>query len=106
MIYHYWLPVKKPIADDYLTTRITSEWAKGSEANRLASVRRWTQELPGLFENHPRRLRDKAIQAFNDNHFSVGYRHAMRAILKNPFHLEFIRDVFYHTRRLILGQTS
>jgi hypothetical protein len=106
MIYHYWLPVKKPIADEYFSMRITSEWATESEANRLASVKKWTQDLPAVFENHPRRLRDKAILAFNENHFNVGYGIALRALIKNPFHLEFIRDVLYHTRRLILGQTT
>lgn len=106
MIYHYWLPVKKPIADEFLSSRITSKWANESEADRLASVKEWTVELPKVFENHPRRLRDKAIQAFNDNAFKEGYRNAWNAFVKDPFHLEFIRDVLYHTRRLILGKTS
>jgi hypothetical protein len=98
-IYHYWYRVKKAIADLFLQERINEQWASGSIEFKYKSIRHWTEQLPNIFENHILTLRDNAVQAFNSNNFTVGYKYALKALLMEPFNLTFIKDILYHFKR-------
>jgi hypothetical protein len=103
IVYHYWYRVKKQIVDIFLNKELTSGWSNMDLQIKLADVKRWTQLLPSLFESHILMIRDHAIQAFNKNNFSEGYKWTAKAIMKNPFNARsFLKDVFYHTRRQLM----
>jgi len=102
MIYHYWLPVKKPIADKFLLPRITDRWAAQTDAQKTADIRLWTQELPVVFETDVLMFRARAIQWFNENRFVKAWGAVLRALRLDPFNWIFLRHTLYHTRRLIL----
>lgn len=101
VIYHYWYRVKKTIADLFLKERINEQWASCSIELKYKSVQAWTSQLPDLFENHILILRDRAVQAFHENNFKVGYKYAMKALLVEPFNFTFIKDVLYHFKRYL-----
>jgi hypothetical protein len=101
-IFHYWYRIDKKIADDFFSGKITSTWAALSKEEKLWDAKKWTQFLPGYFNNHILTLRDTAIQLFNEDMFRKGYRFSIRAIMKDPFNFKFIRDILYHTKRAIL----
>lgn len=104
VVYHYWYRVKKVVVDTFLKEHINSDWAHLDLKEKHQSVMEWVRILPSFMDNHILSLRDGAIQAFNENRFSTAYRFAFRSLLKDPFNGKFIRDVFYHTRRLVRGQ--
>jgi len=50
-------------------------------------------------------LKDNSIQAFMRNDFKEGYLWTLKTFLKNPFQgRKFIKDILYHTKRLILNK--
>lgn len=103
VVYHYWYRVKKQIADDFLKQNLPS-WQTHSFEMQMEYTRVWAQRLPGIFESHVSTLRDNAIQAFNSGYMRKGYYWTLRALVRNPFSVSFIRDVAYHTRRSLLDK--
>ena len=101
IIYHYWYRVKKNIVDNFLRRRIKDSWYRLSDRERKGQVFRWTSELPIIFEKHYLIMRDNAIQEFNRNAFLKAYIWTVRALIRNPFSSSFLKDVAYHTRRLL-----
>jgi hypothetical protein len=100
VVYHYWYRVKKQIIDTFLEKELLGPWALLPLEQKLAKVKSWTNILPSLFEKHVWMIRDHAIQAFNENRFSEGYRWAAKALLRQPFgSTGFLKDSFYHLKR-------
>jgi hypothetical protein len=106
MVYHYWLPVKKPIADKFISHRITKEWAGRPMNEKIVEIKKWTLDFPSFFDQDVLMMKYQAIQSFNRNSFMKGYFYSAKAILKNPFDFRFFRDIGYHTRRLLTGKTA
>lgn len=101
VIYHYWYRIKKRVIDHFLFARLDGAWSHLSREEKISRLKTWIEKLPAELESHVWILRDKAIQAFNEDRFSAGYKFMLRALLKNPFNGTFFRDIFYHTRRLL-----
>lgn len=101
MSYHYWYRIKKKLADPVLHSEVDKFGNGPLSSDTLERVRTITLELPLWIENHILFLQDESIQSFNENHFLKGYKFAFRVLLKNPFLFSFMRDVLYHTRRMI-----
>jgi hypothetical protein len=100
IVYHYWYRIKKQIVDEFLHKRLTKNWSELSLREKLKEVRGWTLLLPGYFKRHVWMTRDHAIQAFNKNKFSEGYRWAAKAFLQKPLDsIGFLKDSFYHLKR-------
>lgn len=100
VIYHYWYRIKKQIVDEFLDRRLIKNWLQLALEEKLKQVREWTLLLPRQFEKHVWMTRDHAIQAFNENKFSEGYRWAARALLQKPFGSgDFLKDSLYHLKR-------
>ena len=78
---------------------MNDQWSKKPLEEKLSEVKNWTIELPPLFINHILTIRDNAIQAFNDYKHGEGYRHALKAVLKAPLNITFLKDVLYHTKK-------
>lgn len=103
--YHYWYRIKKQIADEFLQDKFNDAFVADSLENKLDLIKRWTQILPKLFEEHIWILQDNAIQAFNENRFKVGYQWAFRVFVRKPFaNNRFFKDVLYHTKRLLFNR--
>lgn len=100
VVYHYWYRVKKTIMDGWLKD-FFSDWQRHNANETFEHVKTLTKKLPGLLANHALTLRDNAIQAFHEDRFLEGYRFSLRLLLKKPFDFIFMRDVAYHTRRLL-----
>lgn len=100
VIYHYWCRVKKQIADDFLFKNV-SQLVHANSTQKIITIKKWTSYLIWTFDNHEWILRDRSIQAFHENKFKDGYRFAIKAILKNPLNFAFIKDMAYHTKRLV-----
>jgi hypothetical protein len=101
---HYWHRVKKTIMDEFLSRHVTAEWAAAGAAAMAADIRKFTAELPRFMERHPLTYKDNSIQAFHTNSFGVGYKYATLAMLKGYVNFVFIKDILYHTKRMILGR--
>lgn len=102
IVYHYWYRIKKQIVDEFLYKKFTKNWFGLSLSEKLKKVKSWTVFLPRHFQNHVWMTRDRAIQAFNENNFSEGYRWAAKALLQKPFgSIGFLKDSFYHLKRHI-----
>ena len=99
IIYHYWYRVKKNIMDELLNKEFNSIFLSMNADQRMRRISTLTKRLPHLLENHILTLRDNAIQAFHENKFSTGYLFTLRALLKNPFDVKFLKDIVYHTKR-------
>jgi len=104
MSYHYWYRVKKKLADPFLNAEVARFGEGPLSCETLERVKVVTAELPSWIENHILFLQDESIQRFNENHFLKGYKFAFRVLMKNPFLFSFIRDVLYHTRRMLFGK--
>jgi hypothetical protein len=102
-VYHYWYRVKKIIMDKWLLQTITLQWAALPANQKTEKIKTWTSSLPDHLANHILCLRDDAIQAFNENNFSAGYKNAWRAFIKQPLNKRFCLDVLYHTKRFLHG---
>jgi hypothetical protein len=98
-VYHYWYRVKKQIVDLLLVDAFSTDFQSATLQEKLRIAKLLTQQLPDIFEQHILMLRDNAVQAFTDNRFSEGYRHALRALRKSPFNPQFIKDVLHHAKR-------
>jgi hypothetical protein len=105
-VYHYWYRVKKQIVDRYLNNRINRSWCSFSMDRRKQEVKKWIEILPVYLDSHILMIRDNSIQAFNTNDFNQGYQWALKAFLKNPFGLTFMKDFLYHAKRHISGKGS
>jgi hypothetical protein len=101
VVYHYWYRVKKAIMDGFLKKRFAGKWKHKNLNEKLKFVKRWTEQLPDIFETDILMLRDNAVQAFCENNFRKGYAAALRVILKNPMDATFLKDVLYHTKRFL-----
>jgi hypothetical protein len=105
VIYHYWYNVKKSIIDEFLGYSLNSTWAALDMKRKLLIVKAWTKKMPVYFDEHVFALRDNAIQAFNRNEFSTGYKWALKALTKQPLgDKKFLKDVLYHTKRQFTGK--
>jgi hypothetical protein len=103
VIYHYWYRVKKQIVDHFLNGRFNKIWSSEALESKLAQVKAWTALLPGIFKNHVWVTRDHAIQAFNKNKFSEGYRWASKAFFQKPFNSgRLLKDTLYHLKRQLM----
>jgi hypothetical protein len=102
VVYHYWYRVKKQIIDQFLTGRFVPAWASLPLEIKLQQIKEWTGGLPAYFEKHEWTVKDKAIQAFNENRFPEGYQWAIKALLQKPFGSKaFLKDTLYHLKRHI-----
>lgn len=99
--YHYWYRVKKKLADAFLQEALKNEEGF-SDPESLRKIKDLTSKLPKHIENHVLFLKDESIQSFNKNLFLRGYMFAARTLMKNPVDFTFVKDVLYHTKRLIL----
>lgn len=103
IVYHYWYRMKKQVVDRVLSERFSRNFTQHSKAEKYLAIRKLSLELPSLLEKHIWIVRDASLQSFHENHFSDGYRYAAQALLRNPVHFPFIKEVLYHTKRLIAG---
>jgi hypothetical protein len=106
VVYHYWYRVKKQIMDVFLNEKINDRWGKLTSNEKTTLVKQRIEILPSYLENHLLALRDNAIQSFNKNKFAEAYKYSLLTLLKNPFDLKFIKDILYHTRRLLMKQNG
>jgi hypothetical protein len=102
--YHYWYRTEKEIMDQWLIKNIDSDFAILPEDRKIDKVTLWTNILPAYINQHQLMLRDKAIQAFNNDDFNTGYKYAFRVLVKDPFSLKFVKDVLYHSKRFIFSR--
>lgn len=104
LVYHYWYNVKKKIIDIFLEQRLSGLQAMSVD-EKLATVKKWTQELPALFDSHVLALKDNAVQTFNNKEFGAGLKWAFRAFAKGAWRdTTFIKDVLYHTKNKLLNK--
>ena len=104
VIYHYWYRIKKQIIDEFLKEQFNDGFSKKLLDEKIAIVKKWTEELPKVFENHVLTLRDNAVQKLNENKYGEGYVWAAKAIFKAPLSDgKFIKDVIYHLKRQLKG---
>jgi hypothetical protein len=101
MVYHYWLPVKKLIADKFIAPRITDEWSKQSADRKIRDITKWVAKFPRFIRCDILMIRSNAMQAFYKKHLLKGYLYALAAFIKSPLDKKFLKDVMYHTKRLI-----
>lgn len=100
VIYHYWYNVKKAIIDEYLPQKLEQLCMLKNKNERLAFVKKITDDLPSYFEQHIKTYKDNAIQKFNDNKYGEGLGWAIKAIFKGGMKdLIFMKDILYHTKR-------
>ncbi len=99
--YHYWYRIEKVIMDKLLAKRLSPSWSSKTLDQKLAETRKWADQIPGYLGGHVLMLRDRSIQAFNENKFGQGFRFALLAVLKNPTDIRFLKDVAYHTKRFL-----
>ena len=99
VIHHYWYRVKKSVMDNFLILQLTNAWTERSPEQKKNDVLAWTEMLPLYLEEHVWMVRDKSVQAFNENNFRQGFFYAAKAFVKNPFNIKFLRDVLYHSKR-------
>lgn len=105
VIYHYWYRVKKLIVDQFLHHELSLRWTKMPLIEKLVIVKSWTSMLPQYFEEHEWTIKDRAIQAFNEDRFHAGCRWAAKALIRKPIGSgAFIKDVLYHFKRQITKQ--
>jgi hypothetical protein len=103
--YHYWYRVKKQIIDEFLSRKLNNKWKKLPLERKIAIVKEWSLQLPGYFKTHEWMIKDHAIQAFNENRFSDGYRWTAKALLQKPLSSgTFLKDAFYHFKRHITNK--
>lgn len=100
--YHYWYRVKKQLADPLLQAEVNRFGETQLTSTMLEHVKQVTLQLPKKIENHKVFLKDVSIQSFNENQFLKGYKFALRVLWKDPFLFSFMRDILYHTKRLLL----
>jgi hypothetical protein len=100
--YHYWYRTEKRVMDLKLVEFLDSNFSDDTLDYKLNKVRGLTKVLNGLIKSHSIVLRDVAIQAFNTNQWKDGYLYAFKAMRKDPFDLQFLRDVLYHSKRRFL----
>ncbi|SMB89527.1 hypothetical protein SAMN00120144_0942 [Hymenobacter roseosalivarius DSM 11622] len=98
-VYHYWEHGQKITADSLFNKLFTSSFKQLSLVEKEAKVCVLAKQLPGLLEGHILLLRDRALQAFSHDQFSEGYRYAWKVLKKEPFNVQFVRDLLYHAKR-------
>jgi hypothetical protein len=99
IIYHYWYRIKKTVVDGELIKLLTPKFLSIPENKKFELTVKLVQKLPTLLDNHILILRDNSIQLFHENKFSKGFAYAVRALIKNPFDMNFFLDVGYHFKR-------
>ncbi|HEY8933594.1 MAG TPA: hypothetical protein VIM65_00165 [Cyclobacteriaceae bacterium] len=99
--YHYWYRVKKKLADAFLQKEV-ADFDIHPIAESFERIRKITQELPLRIENSVVFLKDASIQSFNENRFFIGYKFAARVLVRSPFEYLFIKDILYHTKRMLI----
>jgi hypothetical protein len=100
-IYHYWYRVKKQIIDNFLEKELIESWRVSPREQKEDHIKRMTVRLPSFLENHVLTLRDDAIQLFHDGRYREGCGFAFRALMKNPFNLQFDNDLLYHAKKFL-----
>ncbi len=101
VVYHYWYRIEKQIADLWAAQHINDAWRSKPLSERLTEIKHMTTVFPGLFQDHILMLQDRAIQAFNVDDFKTARKWALRAWLRKPWDIHFLRDVLYHVRRSV-----
>ncbi|MDO7853085.1 hypothetical protein [Hymenobacter convexus] len=107
-VYHYWEGDKKVAADALLAETINADFlALSADAQRAAVqalVQRLPTAIPAYLAAHGEiGTKQAAITAFNAGRFGAGYRAAFSYLLKVPNDSKFLRDVLYHTKRMLKG---
>lgn len=105
-VYHYWEGDKKVAADALLAETINANFLDLSAGAQRAAVQALVQRLPTaipayLAAHGEIGTKQAAITAFNAGRFGAGYRAAFAYLLKVPADRKFLRDVLYHTKRLL-----
>jgi hypothetical protein len=103
MIYHYWNPIKKIIADKFFKNRINDKWSSLAPGAKRKSVKIWAQKLPSVFEHDVLMLRTRSMHAFQNENYGIGYYYALRSF-KNPFSFKFIKNTLYYTKRFFFNR--
>lgn len=101
-VFHYWHRVRKHIADLFLLRRLNAAWLNLPRQDKVRRIVYWAKILPNHFDIHLLTLRDKAIQAFNEGQYREGNIWAIKALMKNPFSIAFLKDFIYHNKRSLL----
>jgi len=101
-VFHYWHRIKKRIADMFLLRHLNETWLNATQEEKIAAIGRWTKILPDHFDNHQLTWRDNAIQAFNEGRCREGNFWAIKALMKYPFSIAFLKDFLYHNKRFLL----
>lgn len=102
-VYHYYYRVEKEVMDVFLRRKLTKEWIELEPHEKVLNVRTWIVSMPAHINGHTLILRDRAIQAFHQGRTADAYILAFKAIVKNPFGLHFLKNILYHTKRLLYG---
>ena len=104
VVYHYWYRVKKEVIDLILEEGKFKNIESLNIEQKLRYLKPFVQNLSYVIENHYLMYLDNAVQTFNENKFSQGYKWYLKAFFKNPSgSLKMFKDVLYHTKKLILG---
>jgi hypothetical protein len=100
VVYHYWYKIKKEIADDFFAQQFNDNFFNLTLDDQLNLTKTWVYNFPKYFDNHIWTIKDNAIQSFNENKFSIGYKWALKAMVKQPLmDKTFLKDILYHTKR-------
>ncbi|MGH8021467.1 MAG: hypothetical protein ACREIA_24945 [Opitutaceae bacterium] len=91
---HYWEGVSKPIADVILKRRVENIWNRLPLNERLCSTRSLAVTLRQAFEEHVLALKHDTLRYFREGDSRTALNRAFRALLKDPFDLEFIKSIY------------
>ena len=101
-VYHYWYVTKKKIIDLFTHKKISPLFMQAPLAQRLSTVKKWTEQLPHYFNRHILNYKDKSLLALDEDKVIAGYKWATRAMLKGGiFDVQFLRDIMYHNKRFL-----
>ena len=106
-IQHYWSVYSKLAMDDILAKKLTSAVTQLPLAERIILAKQWTIGMPiavqEYFAQHRTlQLQIEAVQSFIDCRILQAYKQALVAFLSAPGDVKFIKDILYHTKRLLL----
>lgn len=89
-IYHYWAAPQKTLADQLLTHALTPALAALPLLTRLRQVRQLIPEWHAALKHH--QARHDALYSLGQGQLGAGLRCAAKALLADPFDLEFMRQ--------------
>jgi hypothetical protein len=102
---HYWHHIEKKITDEILEKLLVERFTKNTVRKNKKTVYKLCHKLLGLYHNHEYALTYKAMIAFQQRKFLLGYKYSLLTLLMNPFQkLTFFRDVAYHTKHFFYNE--